>query len=54
LWETRLDMSAHSNPMTYQGKNGKQYVAVVAGGASAIDDAPGPNDSDALMVYALP
>ena len=50
----RLAMSAHSNPMTYQGKNGKQYVAVVAGGASAIDDAPGPNDSDALMVYALP
>ncbi len=41
-------------PITYQGKNGKQYVAVVAGGASAIDDPPGPNDSDALMVYALP
>jgi quinoprotein glucose dehydrogenase len=54
LWETRLAMSAHANPITYQGKNGKQYVAVVAGGASAIDDAPGPNDSDALMVYALP
>jgi len=29
-------------------------VAVTAGGASAIDDAPGPSDSDALMVYALP
>ncbi len=54
LWEARLAMSAHANPITYQGKNGKQYVAVVAGGASAIDDAPGPNDSDALMVYALP
>ena len=54
LWETRLAMSAHANPITYQGKNGKQYVAVVAGGASAIDDAPCPNDSDALMVDALP
>ena len=54
LWTEKLDYQASAVPMTYQGKNGKQYVAVVAGGASAIDDAPGPNDSDALMVYALP
>jgi quinoprotein glucose dehydrogenase len=54
LWETRLAMSAHANPISFRGKNGKQYVAVVAGGASAIDDKPGPDDLDALMVYALP
>jgi glucose dehydrogenase len=30
----------NANPMTYQGKSGKQYVAVVA--------------TDSLMVFALP
>jgi quinoprotein glucose dehydrogenase len=53
LWVTRLDMSAHAIPITYQGKNGKQYVAIVAGGASALDD-PVPAGTEALMVYALP
>jgi glucose dehydrogenase len=53
LWTARLDMSAHAVPITYQGKNGKQYVAVVAGGASALDD-PEPTGKEALVVYALP
>ncbi len=53
LWETRLAMSAHAIPITYLGKNGKQYVAIVAAGASALDD-PAPAGSEALMVYALP
>jgi glucose dehydrogenase len=53
LWVTKLDMSAHAIPITYQGKNGKQYVAIVAGGASALDD-PVPAGTEALMVYALP
>jgi glucose dehydrogenase len=53
LWETRLAMSAHAIPITYQGKNRKQYVAIIAAGASALDD-PAPAGSEALMVYALP
>jgi len=53
LWTAQLDMSAHAVPITYQGKNGKQYVAVVAGGASAIDD-PEPPGKEALVVFALP
>jgi len=53
VWETRLDMSAHAIPITYQGNNGKQYVAIMAGGASALDD-PATPGSEALMVYALP
>jgi glucose dehydrogenase len=54
LWETRLDYSAISVPMTYQGKNGKQYVAVVAGdgGAGVTDPAAGNDES--LVVFALP
>jgi len=46
-------MNAHAIPITYQGKNGKQYVAIVAGGASALDD-PAPAGTEALMVWALP
>jgi quinoprotein glucose dehydrogenase len=33
LWSVKLDAVANANPMTYQGKSGKQYVAVVSGGA---------------------
>jgi quinoprotein glucose dehydrogenase len=31
LWVTKLPRSANANPMIYQGKNGKEYVAIVAG-----------------------
>jgi quinoprotein glucose dehydrogenase len=40
LWVTRLERRGNADPITYQGVNGKQYVAVVA--------------TDTLMVYALP
>jgi glucose dehydrogenase len=53
VWETKLPMSGHAIPITFQGKNGKQYVAVAAGGSSALDD-PEPAGTEALMVYALP
>ncbi len=53
LWVTKLPLSAHAVPITYQGKDGKQYVAITAAGFSALDD-PGPSGSDALVVYALP
>ena len=34
-WETRLDAEGHTNPMTYMGRNGKQYVVIVSSGLSA-------------------
>jgi quinoprotein glucose dehydrogenase len=40
LWATKLDRRGNANPMTYQGRNGKQYVAIVA--------------TDTLAVFALP
>jgi glucose dehydrogenase len=47
LWSTKLEYTATAVPITYQGKNGKQYVAImVAGGGQGSDQA--------LMVYALP
>jgi quinoprotein glucose dehydrogenase len=39
VWTTMLEANANANPMSYQGKGGKQYVAVVAG--------------NTLMVYSL-
>src|SRR5207248_2276855 len=30
LWTTRLERRGNASPMTYQGRNGKQYVAIVA------------------------
>jgi quinoprotein glucose dehydrogenase len=35
LWETKLDTEGHTNPMTYMGKNGKQYVVIVSSGLNA-------------------
>jgi len=32
LWSTALESNAVTTPLTYQGRNGKQYVATVAGG----------------------
>jgi len=31
LWSAKLDATGNANPMTYEGKDGKQYVAIVAG-----------------------
>jgi quinoprotein glucose dehydrogenase len=35
LWETKLDAEGHTNPMTFLGRNGKQYVVIVSSGINA-------------------
>jgi quinoprotein glucose dehydrogenase len=35
LWEWKLDVEGHTSPMTYMGRNGKQYVVIVSSGISA-------------------
>lgn len=47
LWITKLNHIASAIPMTYRGKNGKQYVAIVAADG-------GDLKTRGLMVYALP
>jgi quinoprotein glucose dehydrogenase len=47
LWAEPLDLNSTAVPMTYLGKDGKQYVAVTVANGQA-----GPNQR--LMVYALP
>jgi quinoprotein glucose dehydrogenase len=53
LWVATLDMSAHAVPITYMGRDGKQYVAITAAGRSALDD-DYPDGTDAVVVFALP
>jgi glucose dehydrogenase len=35
LWETKLDTQGQTSPITYLGRNGKQYVVVVSSGVNA-------------------
>ena len=51
LWVTKLHAPAHAVPITYEGKNGKQYVAVMASGDSYLGDPVTPGK---LYVFALP
>jgi glucose dehydrogenase len=50
LWETELEASAHSIPMTFMGKDGRQYVVVTAGGGSFLVSPPGTK----IVAFALP
>jgi len=53
LWMTKLDYVARSVPMTFTGKNGKQYVAIAAASGGTISD-PISDGNEALYVFALP
>jgi len=53
LWETKLEYSAISVPMTYQGRDGKQYVAVVAGNGGAGVTDPDNRGTESLVVFAV-
>jgi len=47
LWSVRTDYNVTAIPMTYQGKDGKQYVAVTAATS-------GQGGNESLLVFALP
>jgi quinoprotein glucose dehydrogenase len=51
LWEVKVEASAHTAPITYMGRDGRQYVAVnAAGGGGSL----GGGSSNTLVTYALP
>ncbi|WP_455915228.1 membrane-bound PQQ-dependent dehydrogenase, glucose/quinate/shikimate family [Pantoea agglomerans] len=52
LWRGRLPVGGQGAPMTYVGKEGKQYVVVVAGGATRTGT--NANRGDYVIAYALP
>jgi len=51
VWTYKLDYSAHATPITYQAKDGRQYVGVVATGGSYLNS---PSGGDSLIMFALP
>jgi len=51
LWETRLEASGHTVPITYQGRDGRQYVALMATGGGAYLNG---GISNSLVAFALP
>ncbi|QJU59051.1 PQQ-binding-like beta-propeller repeat protein [Sphingomonas sp. AP4-R1] len=51
LWTFRLGASAHAAPVTYRGRDGRQYVAIVSAGGSYLGS---PNTASRLVVFALP
>ncbi len=50
VWETQLESGGYASPITYQGKDGKQYVLIVATGGGYYDRKPG----DSVIAFALP
>lgn len=49
VWEERLPAGGHATPMSYQGKDGKQYVLIAAGGNGSFGTASG----DDIIAYRL-
>jgi len=51
LWETKLEASGHTIPITYMGRDGRQYVALLAAGGGGF---LGGGLSNSLVAFALP
>ncbi len=50
LWEAQLGASGFAAPVTYTGKDGRQYVVICAGGGAK----PGTKRGDYIHAFALP
>jgi quinoprotein glucose dehydrogenase len=49
MWKAKLPAGGKATPMTYLGADGRQYVAIAAGG-----DGKAWGKADSIMVFALP
>jgi cytochrome c5 len=50
VWEQPIDANGHTIPLTYLGRDGKQYVAIMAGGGGGYF---GGTPADSVMAFAL-
>ena len=50
VWDTTLDAPAHSVPMTFMGKDRRQYVVIAAGGGGYLQSPAGTR----IVAFALP
>ena len=57
LWQTQMAASANAGPMTYMGKDGRQYVVLAVGGPGNARR-PSPRETglyhQTLVAFALP
>jgi quinoprotein glucose dehydrogenase len=51
VWTFRLPAAAQATPITYQGRDGRQYVVVTATGGGFFYN---PVTDDSVMAFALP
>lgn len=51
LWEAKLEASGHTSPITYLGRDNRQYVALMAAGGGGF---LGGTASNSLVAFALP
>jgi quinoprotein glucose dehydrogenase len=56
LWVARLDATGDAVPMTYRGRNGKQYVVIAAAGTNSFRMIAHTADqsADSVIAFALP
>ena len=58
LWEQQLPYAPQTVPIVFQGKDGRQYVSIVAAGAPAggppMNDSGGPLNGEGVYTFALP
>lgn len=50
LWQADLPANGNANPMSYVGRDGRQYVVIAAGGSGAL----ATNEKNILVAFALP
>lgn len=57
-WQEQLDYTTNTIPISYQGDDGRQYIAVLATGGTAMgtprNEAGAPANNESLIVWALP
>jgi quinoprotein glucose dehydrogenase len=54
LWYAKLEAPAVATPMTFMGRNGKQYVVIAAGGPGDTDRGGQTEYPQKLVAFALP
>ena len=53
LWSHAVPANAHATPATYEGRSGRQYVVIAAGGGGLLRELSA-DLSDTLIAFALP
>ena len=51
LWAAQIDAGAHASPLTYKGRDGKQYVVITATGGGFLGD---KSSGDSVIAFRLP